>query len=87
MGFVSFLVDGKTVVMHAFLMERVAGGSFLMDAVGRCLRMEKERGREWLPYDDAISEAKHKERGKRMPEETLRLLQRAEKRRSSMKRQ
>jgi ADP-ribose pyrophosphatase YjhB (NUDIX family) len=65
----SFLVDGKKkVVMQAFLME----------AVGRGLSRERQRGNEWLSSDTPIDEKRIKARRKRMPEEALDLLARAD---------
>jgi ADP-ribose pyrophosphatase YjhB (NUDIX family) len=56
---VSYPVKKEMVTVKFFLMEKVAGGCFLMDAVGRGLHMERKRGRAWLPFEQAVKKATH----------------------------
>lgn len=72
-------IDGELeIVSYSVKEETVTVQFFLMEAVGRGLRKERERGRAWLPFDQAVDKATH--------DETRELLKLAEQRRSSKKR-
>jgi 8-oxo-dGTP pyrophosphatase MutT (NUDIX family) len=51
MGDVSYTVDGSVVTVHFFLMQ----------AVGWGIPLDKGRRHEWLPFENALTRANHKE--------------------------